>query len=161
MNNVIAYIAPKNKTMAHIMSLNNRISCVVGIYIFRFNTYWKQVFDLMEIQTTSTYKQLLQVETLNAEKKSSYYQRYDVKQLRASHKQAIIKQQIYNNMLARRSGMDYSQGVHFEKSIINMEEAQELKINNQPGKKATEAVPVWLHQALTGYFRGLSCGTCN
>ena len=50
MNNVIAYVAPKNKTMAHIMSLNNRTSCVVGIYIFGFKTYWKQVFNLMERQ---------------------------------------------------------------------------------------------------------------
>ena len=38
MNNVIAYIAPKNKTMVHSMSLNNRISCVVGMYIFGFKT---------------------------------------------------------------------------------------------------------------------------
>ena len=52
MNNVIAYVAPKNKTMAHSMSLNNRISCVVGISIFGFKTYWKQVFNLMEIQKT-------------------------------------------------------------------------------------------------------------
>ena len=51
MNNVIAYVAPKNKTMAHIMSLNNRISNVMGISIFGFKTYWKQVSDLMEIQT--------------------------------------------------------------------------------------------------------------
>ena len=49
MNNVIAYVAPKNKTVAHIMSLNNRISCVVGISIFGFKTYWKHVFVLMEI----------------------------------------------------------------------------------------------------------------
>ena len=33
-------------------------------------------------------------------------------------------------------------------------------MKNQP-KKSTEAVPVWLHQALTGYFKGLPCGTCN
>ena len=50
-NKVIAYIAPKNKTMAHIMSLDNRISCVVGISIFGLKTYWKRVFALMEIQT--------------------------------------------------------------------------------------------------------------
>ena len=56
MNNVIAYIAPKNKTMVHSMSLNNRISCVVGTSIFRFKTYWKLVFALMEIQTTSTFR---------------------------------------------------------------------------------------------------------
>ena len=42
MNNVIAYVAPKNKTMAHILSLNNRISLVVGIFIFGFKTYWKK-----------------------------------------------------------------------------------------------------------------------
>ena len=85
MNNVIAYVAPKNKTMVHIMSLDNRISCVVGISIFGFKTYWKQVFDLMDIQTTKTFKQLLQAKTLNAEKKKSYYQRCDVNRLRAFH----------------------------------------------------------------------------
>ena len=50
MNNVIAYVAPKNKKMAHSTSLNNRISCMVGMSIFGFKTYWKQVFDLMQIQ---------------------------------------------------------------------------------------------------------------
>ena len=52
MNNVIAYVAPKNNTMAHSTSLNNGILCIVGIYIFGFKTYWKQVFDLMKIQKT-------------------------------------------------------------------------------------------------------------
>ena len=120
MNNVIAYVAPKNKMMAHIMSLNNRISCVVGISIFGFKTYWKQLFALVEIQTTSTFETFLQAETLNADGNKSYYQRYDVKRLRAFHKQAMMKQQIYDNMLARRSGIDYSQGIQFETSIINM-----------------------------------------
>ena len=101
MNNVISYIAPKNKTMAHIMSLNNRIFCVVGISILGFKTYRKKLFNLMGIQTTQTFKQFLQAEKINAEKNNLYYQRYDVKQLRAFHKQAITKQQIYKNMLAR------------------------------------------------------------
>ena len=60
----------------------------------------------------------------------------------------MIKQQIYDNMPAMRNVMDYSQRIQFETSIINMEEAQELTMNNQP-KKSAEAVPVWLHQALT------------
>ena len=47
MNNVIAYVAPKNNMMAHSMSLNNRISCVVGISIFGFKTCWKRVFAFM------------------------------------------------------------------------------------------------------------------
>ena len=119
MNNVIAYIAQKNKTMAHSVSLNNRISCIVGISISGFKTYWKRVFYLMEIQTTSTFEQFLQAETLNAKKNKSYYQRYDVKRLRAFHKQAMIKQQIYYNMLARRSGMDYSKLIQFQTSLIN------------------------------------------
>ena len=75
MTSVIAYIAPKIKTMAHSMSLNNRISCVVGISIFRFKTYWKQVLILMEIQTTQTFKYFLKSEIPNAEKNQSYYQR--------------------------------------------------------------------------------------
>ena len=65
----------------------------------------------MEMQRTSTFEQFLQAETINAKKDKSYYQRYGVKQLRAFHKQAMIKQQIYDNMLARRSGMNYSQGI--------------------------------------------------
>ena len=73
MNNVIAYVAPKNKTMAHSMSLNNRISCVVGISIFGFKTYWKQVFNLMDIKTSSTFEQFLQSETLNTNNNKSYY----------------------------------------------------------------------------------------
>ena len=105
MNNVIAYVAPRKKTMAYSMSLNNRISCVAGISIFVFKTYWKQVFVLMEIQTTPTFEQFLQAEILNNEKNKLYYQRYNVKRLRALHKQAMIKQQIYYNMLSRKSGM--------------------------------------------------------
>ena len=68
MNNVIAYVAPKNKTMAHSMSLNNRISCFVGISIFEFKTYWKQVFELMQIQKSSTFEQFLQAEKLKIKK---------------------------------------------------------------------------------------------
>ena len=135
MKNLIATVAPKNKTMAHSVILNNRISCVVGISIFGFKTYWKQVFNLMEIQTTQTFKQFLQAENLNAERNNSYYQRYDVKRLRAFHKQAMMKQQIYNNMLARRSKMDYSPGIQLQTSLINMEEAKELTVSNQPEKK--------------------------
>ena len=72
MNNVIAHVAPKNKTMSHTMSLNNIISCVVGISIFGFKTYWKQVFNLMQIQTTPIFEQFLQSETLNVKKNKSY-----------------------------------------------------------------------------------------
>ena len=135
MNNVIAYVAPKNKTMEHIMSLNNRISCVVGISIFGFKTYWKLVLYLMEIQTTLTFKNFLQSKTLNVDKNKSYYQRYDVKRLSAFHKQEMTKQQIYDNMLARQSGMDYSPGIQFQISIINVEEAKESTTINQPEKK--------------------------
>ena len=59
MNNVIAYVAPKNKTMAHIMSLNNMISCIVLISIFGFKTYWEQVFNLMDIKKNANLNRLL------------------------------------------------------------------------------------------------------
>ena len=104
---------------------------MVGMSIFGFKTYWKQVFDLMEIQKSSIFEQFLQAETLNTKKNKSYYQRYDVKRLGAFHKQAMIKQQIYANMLERQLGMDYSQGIQFQTSLFNMEEAKELTMNNQ------------------------------
>ena len=69
MNNAIACVAPKNKTIAHIMSRNNRISYVVGISIFGFNTYCKRVFNLIELNMIPTFKQFLQAEIDNAEKK--------------------------------------------------------------------------------------------
>ena len=34
-------------------------------------------------------------------------------------------------MLASRSGMDYSQDIQFKKSLVNMEEAKGLTMNNQ------------------------------
>ena len=49
MNNIIAYVASKNKTMVHSMGLNNRISCVVRMSIFEFKKNWRGVFALMEI----------------------------------------------------------------------------------------------------------------
>ena len=74
----------------------------------------------MEIKTTQTFKQLLQSETLNAKKNKLYYQVYNVKRLRAFHNQEMMKQQIYENMLARKSGMNYSPGIQFQTSLINM-----------------------------------------
>ena len=97
MKNVIAYVAPKKKTMAHSTIPNNRISFVVGISVFGFKTYWVKVFNLMDIKTTPTFKQFLQAKTINAKKNEPYYQCYDVKILRDFHKQAMIKQQIYKN----------------------------------------------------------------
>ena len=108
--------------MAHSISLNNRIYFVVGIYIIGFKTYWKQVLYLNEIQKTQTFKQFLQSETLNVDKNKSYYQLYDVKRLRAFHKQAMMEQNIYKKMFARRGGMDYSPGIQFQTSLINVEE---------------------------------------
>ena len=74
MNNVIVDVAPKFKTMVHVIILNSSISCWVVIYMFGFKTYWKQVVDMMNIQTNQTFKQFLKSETLNAVKTKSYYQ---------------------------------------------------------------------------------------
>ena len=47
----------------------------------------------------------------------------------------MIKQQIYDKMLARRIGMDCSPGIQFQTSLINMEQAKELTMRSQPEKK--------------------------
>ena len=94
--------------MAHITSLKNRIFCVVGISIFRFKKYWHKVFNFMELNMSPAFKQFLQYKTVNADKNKVYYQQYYVKIMRAFHKQAIMKQQIYNNILVMQGIMDYS-----------------------------------------------------
>ena len=116
------------------MSLDNRIFSIVVIYMLGFNKYWQRFFNLKEIKITPTLKQFLQSETLNGEKKKSYYQQYDVKILIALHKQAVIEQHIYKNILSRRIVIDYSPGMQFQKSIINMNKEVALTMNNQPGK---------------------------
>ena len=135
MNNAIEYVAPKNKTMAHITSLNNRILCIVGIPIFVFKKYGQISFNLMELNMIPTFKQLLQSEIDNAKKNRSYYKQYDVKIMRAFYKKAMTKHKIYENILARRSGMDYSAGMRFKKSISNMDQSKEPTKNNKLGKK--------------------------
>ena len=74
MNNLIAYVVQQNNNMTHSMSLNNRISYVVGIFIFGFNTLWQRVFNFMEIKTKLIFKQFLQDKTLNSDKNKLYYQ---------------------------------------------------------------------------------------
>ena len=99
MNNAISYIVPKNKTMAHIMSINIRISFVVGISIFSFNKYCQTVFYLMELNIIPTLKQLLQAKIFNSKKNKAYYQLHDVNIMRAFHNNSTMKQKIYKNIL--------------------------------------------------------------
>ena len=54
-------------------------------------------------------------------------------------------------MLASRSGMNYSPGIKFETSIINMEEAQELTMKNQlkkSNKNGANVAPSSTHKLL-------------
>ena len=54
--------------MAHSMSLNNSISCVVGISIFGFKKYWQAFFNFIELNNIPSFLKFLQDETVNAEK---------------------------------------------------------------------------------------------
>ena len=55
--------------VVHRINLNNSISCVVGISILGFNKYWKAFLNLMDLNLSPTFKQFLQFETVNSEKK--------------------------------------------------------------------------------------------
>ena len=46
-----------------------------------------------------------------------------------------MNHQIYEDILMRRSGMDYSAGIRFQKSLVNMEEAKLITRKNQMGKR--------------------------
>ena len=55
--------------------------------------------------------------------------------MRAFHNQAMMKQKIYKNILARRSGVDYSPGIHFQTSLVDMDEAKSLTKKNELEKR--------------------------
>ena len=133
-NNAIASGAPKNKMTAHKMILHNRISCVVVISIFRFKKYWKIVYNLIDINMSPTFKHFFQAKANHSEENKSYYQWYNVKIIRAFRKQAMAKQQIYKNILAGKSRVYHSSGIHFQKSLVNMDKVKALNNNNQPVK---------------------------
>ena len=68
MNNLIIYVAPKNKMVEHSMILNSSISRDVGISIFSYNKYWQAVFDLINLNISPTFKTFLQDETIYSKK---------------------------------------------------------------------------------------------
>ena len=154
MNNVVACVAPKSKTMVHSMSLNNRISYMVGISIFGFKAYWKWVFNLMEIKTTPAFKILLQDETLDIEKKRTYFQQYNVKILRSFHKQAMIKK-ITRTYLQGEVRCNIVQGCSFKQvSSTCMNQIHSPWTINQYIQRTSKMVPVWLLIALTYQLKG-------
>ena len=54
--------------------------------------------------------------------------------MREFHKQAMMNHQIYEDILAKKIGMDYSAGIIFQKSLVNMEKAKLITRKNQMGK---------------------------
>ena len=62
----------------------------------------------MEFNVIPTFKQFLRAKTVNSEGGESIYRQYDVKIMIAFHKQEMMKQKIYKNILARKIGMYYS-----------------------------------------------------
>ena len=42
-----------------------------------------------------------------------------------------MKHQVYDNILVRRSGVDYSPGIRFETSLVNVDEEKSLTTSNQ------------------------------
>ena len=102
----------------------------------------------MELNISPSFKKFLQ-EKKSTPREKTYYKRYDVKILRALHKQAMIKHQSHENTLARETGVCYSTGIFFEKSLVNMDKAIALTKSNKMEKHKEKAVPVRLNQTLT------------
>ena len=130
MNNSITYVAPKNKTMAHTMSLNNMISCIVVISIFVFKKCWQIFFNSMELNMSPTFNHFLKSETENTEKKiilsTMWYKNNESLPQADNDETANIQ-----NILLRSSWMDYSSVINFQTSLIKVDEAKALPRKNQ------------------------------
>ena len=86
---------------------------------------------MIELNIIPTFKELLRAETFNSEGGKAYFQQFDVKIMIAFHKQAMMKQKIYKNILARKSGMYYSPWMYFESRLVNMDQEKAITNNNQ------------------------------
>ena len=158
MDNSIASVALKNKTIAHITSPNNRILCIVGISIFGFKKYWQVFFNLIGINISPTFKQFLQAETDNAKKILSRKwckKNESLPQVGNDETSNIRKHTCkakwdglqFRNMLSNK----YFQ--HVRSKITHQEKSTG---ENKP--EARKTVPVWLHQTWTNYLKWLLCG---
>ena len=151
-NNAIACIARKNKKMVHSMIRKNRIYYVVGISIFGFNKYWQTVFNLIELNMSPNFKQLLQTRLVSAEKIKSYLQQYDVKNESLPQTVNDETENIREHTCkAKWDGLQsmntlWSKFFHHGRSKITQHKQSTGKIESE----STEAVPVRLHQELTG-----------
>lgn len=113
----------------------SRIWCVVEISIFGFEKYCQTVFNLTDIKISPTFKQLLQAKIINTKKNKAYYPQYYVKIIIALHKEAVIKQHIYEKILARKTGVYYSPIICFKKSLVDMDKSKALPKRNQQQKR--------------------------
>ena len=98
----------KNKTMSQINTLNSWISCVTSILIFVLKHLWRNNFKILEINITTIFVGLWKSQTTKTKQRSEYSAQYHAKRTRSYHEQAMIRQQIYDNILARKSGVDYN-----------------------------------------------------
>ena len=80
--------------------------------------------------------------------------------IRDFHKQVITKQSIYKSIFASQTGMDYSPGIRFDKSLIYIDEEKSLTKTNQKQKHKGKAVSLCLHQAPLVYLQGLPHWNC-
>ena len=93
------------------------------------------MFNLMELKIIPTLKQLLQAKIIKTKENKAYYPQYYVKLIRDLHKDAVIRQHIYENILARKTGVDYSPIICFKKSLVDMYKAKALTKSNQQKNK--------------------------
>ena len=82
--------------------------------------------------------------------------------MRAFHNQTMTKQEIYTNLRGKVGCITFQK--HILKQVLSTwtnKKHLPLAINHKIESEATKAGPVWLHQALTSYIKGLPYGSCN
>ena len=76
---------------------------------------------MQDMHLSSNFKTFLRSESDRKKYNQIYRRRFDVKRLRRHHKKAAIKQQLYEDALARKTGADYGAGIRFESKINTLE----------------------------------------
>ena len=133
LNAVIARYAPKNRSYGMSMSLSNRIAIVTGIHNMSHNCFWKEVFELLELQMTTSMHKNLNAYDRRKDLKRQYIARKDVKEKRVRVQNEQLQEMVRKQIEDEKRGSTYSSSTAFNHmvpiEIIKIEEEKKHKNN--------------------------------
>jgi len=150
-NNVVAWLAPKNKVYSTTDSLKNRVAVALGVNGMRHDAYFHHMFECLGIKMTPDVAHCIKVVHGKRERRStiSKTSEYKKKRQKAFHKKLKQHSEVAKKEKAKREGLVYRPGIGMDDGYIsdtNVEDEKkqqklEKKEQQQTAKQSTRKPP--------------------